>query len=221
MRDIIIYNCKDVDYNPCCVVMRKRHIADNGFIPDRTSGPIHQFTNFFYDDLLQTENIVLEKDRIGITQSVRTDLEKAMTQLMSQYNSVPQQCRSETIGCSKTTLIIGGYDNIQNGKLKMIVRQTTTMKCAIFGVLQQDTSILRNDIGSLAASDTAPTFENGVRHFTLSYYIREIATATTECMMQKLGPESCVVIAVCVLLRRRQHVVDKRCLYVYFSFPFL
>ena len=80
--------------------IRKRPIADSGFIPGRMGVPSHQFANFFYDDddVMQTKNIALEKETIVIIQSVRTDLEKAMTQLVPQYNKASHQCRSKTIG---------------------------------------------------------------------------------------------------------------------------
>eukprot|EP00573_Skeletonema_grethae_P002334 CAMPEP_0201686942 /NCGR_PEP_ID=MMETSP0578-20130828/1196_1 /ASSEMBLY_ACC=CAM_ASM_000663 /TAXON_ID=267565 /ORGANISM="Skeletonema grethea, Strain CCMP 1804" /LENGTH=1628 /DNA_ID=CAMNT_0048171049 /DNA_START=385 /DNA_END=5268 /DNA_ORIENTATION=- len=100
LRNIFIHNCDefDRDYNPCCVVLRKRHIADSGFILGRMSGPSHQLMNLVHDDIMQTENIALEKETIGTIQSVRNDLEKAMTRLVPQCNRAPYQCRSKTIG---------------------------------------------------------------------------------------------------------------------------
>ena len=47
-----MFNCDEFDrhYNPCSVVLRKRTIADSGFIHGRMGVSSHQFTNFFYDD---------------------------------------------------------------------------------------------------------------------------------------------------------------------------
>ena len=83
------------------VAVKTRHIADSGFVPGIMSGPSHQFTNFFDDDTLQTGNIALEKEMITI-HSVRTDLEKAMTQLIPRHNRAPYQCRSNTIRCNES-----------------------------------------------------------------------------------------------------------------------
>ena len=66
LRNIVMFNCDEFDrhYNPCSVVLRKTPIADSGFIHGRMGVSSHQFTNFFYDDVMQTKNIALEKETI-------------------------------------------------------------------------------------------------------------------------------------------------------------
>jgi hypothetical protein len=172
------------DYNPYSLDVKTRHIADSGFVPGRMSGPSHQFTNFFDDDTLQTENIALEKEMIAI-HSVRTNLEKEMTQLIPQHNRAPYQCRSNTIGCNESDEA-GSISYIGLGRgidwPPQLIGVKGVHDCRKTSMIIDGYDNNQSGNSKMTAGHTTTT-EFGVRDImVLPCHIREIATDTSEGM---------------------------------------
>ena len=173
------------DYNPYSLDVKTRHIADSGFVPGRMSGPSHQFTNFFDNDTLQIgENIALEKEMIAI-HSVRTNLEKEMTQLIPQHNRAPYQCRSNTIGCNESDEA-GSISYIGLGRgidwPPQLIGVKGVHDCRKTSMIIDGYDNNQSGNSKMTAGHTTTT-EFGVRDImVLPCHIREIATDTSEGM---------------------------------------